>query len=568
MKKNLLLIFSILFFYGLKAQVSFIVLQPEAIQGGYNFTYNSPPFWGVPDLSDPANSVTGSVVLAVDGSASDSLGCQDFITDVAGKIALVYRGTCFHDVKALNAQQAGAIGIILINNAPGQMPQVSGENPGDVTIPLTMISDEAGAAMRAQLEAGENVEVFIGNSTGYFENDFGLSSKTMLIPSSSLLPSSLAQDSNEFRINLGAWVYNYGTNIQTTSLRATILFGSDPLFSTTSAAADLSQGDSTYFSLPSFTQIAYPEGVYNVVYEALGATDQFAYNNTISHKISINNDKFGLVKVNPNGVPETTGAFQAPNSTQSTIFESCIVFRDENASRLAAKGLSFYATTDFGSSIVGEFVEVKAYAWNDVFTGNSDPAFDVMELEEIAYTVYDYEENLQSVTIPVDFEEPFIMEDNQRYLFCIVSYGQEKYLGFDSNIHYEQNIAQTDQPVMALFINEEYTTGLNPPAYPSIILNTIPASEVGLNETNKSKIISYPNPASHLISIPINNIGSAEQLIITDATGRIVSEQKIEKEYTGNTLKVNVENINNGIYYFNIIFNHLSKSTFRVVINK
>ena len=54
----------------------------------------------------------GTAVLVDDGTAADSLGCGVLVNNAAisGNIAVVYRGTCEFGVKALNAQNAGAIG--------------------------------------------------------------------------------------------------------------------------------------------------------------------------------------------------------------------------------------------------------------------------------------------------------------------------------------------------------------------------------------------------------------------------------------------------------------------------
>ena len=58
---------------------------------------------------------------------------------VNGKIALIDRGTCAFTVKAKNAQLAGAIGVIIANNAAGAAPAMTGSDP-TVTIPTVSVS--------------------------------------------------------------------------------------------------------------------------------------------------------------------------------------------------------------------------------------------------------------------------------------------------------------------------------------------------------------------------------------------------------------------------------------------
>ncbi len=76
------------------------------------------------DYSSMTYSNSGDVtatVMAVDtvGTATDgsTSGCQasDFDTFVAGSIALMQRGACAFGLKALNAQEAGAVGAIIFN---------------------------------------------------------------------------------------------------------------------------------------------------------------------------------------------------------------------------------------------------------------------------------------------------------------------------------------------------------------------------------------------------------------------------------------------------------------------
>jgi len=93
------------------------VLAPASIAGSYQFGTAS---FGAP-ISSPG--ISASVVAAVDdanaaGPATND-GCTAFTNAaaVSGKIALIERGTCGFTVKVKNAQDAGAIGAIIYNNA-------------------------------------------------------------------------------------------------------------------------------------------------------------------------------------------------------------------------------------------------------------------------------------------------------------------------------------------------------------------------------------------------------------------------------------------------------------------
>ncbi len=98
--------------------------------------------------------VTAQVVLAVDNAAPTSDACSAFTNAgaMAGKIALVDRGTCTFVTKALNAQAAGAVGVIIVNNTTGLFGP-TGSDPS-ITIPVVMISQADGNTIRNQLGSG------------------------------------------------------------------------------------------------------------------------------------------------------------------------------------------------------------------------------------------------------------------------------------------------------------------------------------------------------------------------------------------------------------------------------
>jgi hypothetical protein len=71
----------------------------------------------------------GGIVIPPTPSSSSSSGCKmsDFSGFVAGRVALIQRGTCSFGVKVLNAQAAGASGVIVFNEGnPGRTAVLSG----------------------------------------------------------------------------------------------------------------------------------------------------------------------------------------------------------------------------------------------------------------------------------------------------------------------------------------------------------------------------------------------------------------------------------------------------------
>jgi PA domain/FlgD Ig-like domain len=100
--------------------------------------------------------VSGDVVLADDGVVPINDGCEAITNNLAGKIALIDRGTCTFALKTKNAQDQGAIGVIIANNVAAGLPGMGGADP-TITIPAVGISQADGNLIKANLGAGVNV---------------------------------------------------------------------------------------------------------------------------------------------------------------------------------------------------------------------------------------------------------------------------------------------------------------------------------------------------------------------------------------------------------------------------
>jgi hypothetical protein len=118
--------------------------------------------WGA---SLDAGYAYGDLVLVNDGSANPELGCTALTngTELAGNIAVAVRGTCNFSAKAINAQNAGATALVIINNQ-AQAPNTlgAGNDAPNVNIPVIMISQAQGANLLTALQSGTKPKSLVG----------------------------------------------------------------------------------------------------------------------------------------------------------------------------------------------------------------------------------------------------------------------------------------------------------------------------------------------------------------------------------------------------------------------
>jgi len=103
-----------------------------------------------------AGGVSGALALVNDGVGATSDGCEASPNgSLTGKIAIVDRGTCNFTVKVLNAQNAGAVAVIIANTDDN--PFSPGGTERRVKISSAMVSLTNGTALKGQLGQAANL---------------------------------------------------------------------------------------------------------------------------------------------------------------------------------------------------------------------------------------------------------------------------------------------------------------------------------------------------------------------------------------------------------------------------
>ncbi|MDH3815058.1 MAG: peptidase [Acidobacteriota bacterium] len=125
---------------------SLTINSPSNIEGSYGV--QPAQFGPAIDLT----GISGDLAAVDDGSQDPMLGCNSLVnaSEIAGKIAVVDRGECFFTEKVKNAQNAGAVAVIVVNNQPTGLPPMGGDD-ATITIPSAGISQADGDLIKAAL---------------------------------------------------------------------------------------------------------------------------------------------------------------------------------------------------------------------------------------------------------------------------------------------------------------------------------------------------------------------------------------------------------------------------------
>ena len=594
MRKLLLTISAVALTYMSNAQVIVAGVSPQSIVANYTHTWAGPADgWGTPDFTIPGTFIQDTLQLADDGSTGlnaqgnpvSASGCNSLNPgSLAGKIAVMFRGdgttnpnagACEFGLKALNAEQAGAIGVIIVNRNPNEVINMgAGVNGANVTIPVVCIDLINGQTLVAAMANGP-VVMFIGNKIGLYPNDISLNANEAFAPKGGMVHSLLAQNGSEFNFEVGASVTNQGNLAQNAiSLNAKV---TDPsgavVYENTISNLSMNAVDTTgidvypgtTYSFPAFSLANYSQGTYTLTYTAdMGVADDYPNDNILEFTFTINDSVFSYSTIDTATNALGANNFYRPNGNTNT-YSICTVINDPNASRVAATGLYFAATTAAGTTLDGEEILMSLYTWDDSFTDLNDanfPANNSWSLTEIQSGFYNYTSDLQGEVVYGAFSNPVVLLDNQRYLACIQTFNLQLYLGY-GNQNYTWN---TDYYLQPLFPNESdldrFAIGFGSDLPSALGVGLIDKNSIGLGEESMINGMAYPNPATDLVTISIEGEGVAN-LTVTDVAGRVAMTNTMS--LSAGKAELNIANLEAGVYIFNVVLENGKTAQFNVV---
>jgi hypothetical protein len=436
----------------------FSVTAPASVLGAKEFT-----------VANDGSGASGQWGRAIDSTwinvsvvrAYDSLACTALLNgqgqypSMTGKWALLYRGNCQFSEKAYIAQQAGAKGVIIVNNVSGgPVGMAAGTNANLVTVPVIMISQADGNALNALLTAGQTVTVTMTKWGLNYNHDLGIIpggaplAHTYAIPATQVATGNGNPDA--YGMVTGAFVGNFGTAASETAVKIKATYS----FTPTSGGASVLATDS--ITIPTFNKVdsimygfsnnnykahASGTGRFDATYTVTAAVaDDFPGDNSITVSQYVTDSIFSKGRYDfVNGKPVSNIGYQFGGTGSDYVWGplyfnakggygarkiqfTCSQANNPNLSNLAPINLLVFKWTDAGATadslIQSGELELKGVATKTF--GANDSGFQTFTVD---------------VTDPNVTTKSMITEDNAWY-WVAAAMPNGVYLGCDGAINY------------------------------------------------------------------------------------------------------------------------------------
>lgn len=573
------------------AQISVTGVAPASVVGSYEFEWADPAGgdWSTPDFNVPNTFVQAEIMLVDDGTSGtnpqgnpmSAEGCNPLINDLTGKIAMIYRNTCQFGTKALNAQNAGAVGVIIINRDEEAIGMAGGDDGLSVTIPVVMVTYSDGQFLLAETMGGTvPVTVFMGNKQNLHGDDMGAIEEAAITSHYGSIPKFIAD--NGYTFDLGIEVTNYGSNDNDVQVRLQLDGPSGNLIDETVGPINVLSGEFVSIfpgEATAFTPYApatWEAGEYTLTYTISipSVTDLDEADNvrtsyfTVTETGATGDNVLSLARADVSNSQPIANSFPS-NATSS--YKACMKLEEASypTANTGIEGFYFSVGTDTSTyDLTAGEILLEVHEWNDGWTG-IDPAtgwssitFD--NLSQVGFGSHypaSNDDNDDVIYAPLD--APVILTGGQRYLVCLQTYLPEYYFGYDNVLNYGANYSYYLQPIGAINIDDAtWYTGWSSADALSLGLRMNP--NVGLEESLTVEGSAFPNPTNDNVTITVGATGDAT-LRITDISGRIAYEGTVA--LTNGNANVDMSAFDAGVYVFNVAFENGQRSQFNVVKN-
>ena len=511
--KIILLCASLLLAVVSQAQAVFEIKSPSSISGYYTISLGDSTvhYWGNGSIAKKA--VTAELMLA---TGADSVASAALKGDYAGKIAVVFRGGGVgFGTKALRAQTAGAVAVVIVNHGIQADQSVNGDEvftmaggtsytAGDgamVKIPVVMISKNSYLKLSPVLRSAESVEGYIGGKQS-LDYDLKLSPDMLIVPAKSTRTKSMVRQ-GMVSDTLGFSLINNGDKDQyNIGVRALIVKGLDTLYNKGLFIDTIVSKDTIgyYFfgdqsgALPFRPSDDLDTGRYDLTFSVVNLNevtfndtliDQYNQDNEVKTSFYVTDSIYAIAKMSSykasNGktfhnVP-VWGTATRPGSTY-TNYSSCIVYKDNNLDNVESSGMTFMAYMTAGV-LKDNLFKVNVFEWNDQFVDIRDSLFAFNDLNPLVDNQeYISKDSLAWDYQTVKFDQAVKLNAGQRYLFCVTTSNPNVMFGFDDDAPSLRaaTLVANREPLFAIAIDGKYYAAGWSPGY-----KYIPTISLGLN---------------------------------------------------------------------------------------
>jgi len=531
-----------------QAQPGLIINSPSDLSG--IFTDIGGAAFG-PQLAD-LDDITGDLVATnPDIACLDAMGGNSITNgaDLAGNIALINRGTCQFQEKTGNAQERGAIAVVICL-VDGSDPFNMGGVNDTLTIPAIMITLDLCNQIRVALDEGP-VNATLGNP-------FNLSQSTTAY--ANFTPCSQIASLDD----ITTVVTNRTDNVQAGIVATCEITDPDGVVTTLTETVEmLDARTDSIVGFESFLPSA--EGTYTVRFfnngEAIDGYQQGIDEETAS--FTITEDEFGLDDggLNPGGISAGEGLFSM----------GALFFTENDA---------IATTATFGISnpdtLIGENLTVILYEVVDPTI-----VIDQNNVETIGFHFYEISETDVSdslITLPLDnFSspgDPIPMLADRIYVLMVEYLGNSTFFITSSgNINYPtvaSIVVAPDANGATTWFTGGFTSGVTAMLRLGI---EAPANgcTVGTNvpELEDYQVTLMPNPANDYVNIALNLTETAPtvQLHLFDVMGRTVRNE-VHNNVKDQVFEMDVSNLAAGTYFVSVITDEGRKTLKLSVYNR
>ena len=486
-----------------------------------------------------------------------------------GKFALINRGGCEFGEKAIRAQNAGAIGVIIVNNLLGVVGMGGGTQGINVEIPVIMVTNADGAAMRNQIATGNPVNISLTDwrfNPVTNPTDIGFMNDGPVFPIARAIPrhqlnTALTSDEN-FRVFAGARFYNFSTDTFSTFFQKGVLSYNPAI---TGGSFSLVDSNSVNWNFAS--PITTLDSLLAVHIDTLGGVQQ---------GFDMNDEALGRYRVvnTMNIVPNTETASAMENNTwtydyviNDSVYSKCEydftnnrpvvnsyvntnaavewgpVLYIRNGSFVARKAQVVIMRPVIDDSVFnGQEVFITLSKWDDAdANGAIEPTTELTEIATGSYvcTAADIVP-FGGKVVTIDFinsiipGNPVVLDPESKYWVHVTnlgnatgtnnwSFGADYYSDYSANLNF--GISEGNPLLSA---GTMFGGGFANAGSPSIAV-LLSSKTIDVNDVTAihGNVKVYPNPTNNIVNVEVklDNASSQVTYQLVDITGKVISSE-------------------------------------------